>query len=321
MGSWLLRILPPLAGLVLLGVLWDRLGGANILQLLRHAMWGFLGMVLLFTVQEMFRALGVLRSLPLASRPSFKDMLHIRFVGEGIRAVTLTGPFLAEPARAWFIRKQGIRAHDAAAATIADFVVHGLVSAFATTLAAWYFIELVGTPGPVRIASRILLYGSSGYLVLAAFVLYRRIRVIGPGIRLLARLPGLRRALSGSIAGVYRTEEALHAILLDSPGTLTALVSVQIMSHLLLFLEAYCGILSMGVDISILAASASEVLTKLANISVFGASEGAYAVVFSAFGLPAAAGFTLSILKRARSLAVALAGMGSLAVLSIRQPR
>ena len=317
----LLKTVPVATGLVLFGLVFNRLGSENVLHLLAQSGWGFFGMVLIFALQEMVRAAGVIESLSSFSRPTFKDMLHIRFVGEGVRALTLTGPFLAEPTRAWFIGKHGVRSHDAAAATIADFVVHSLVSAVFTILATYYFIEVVRTPGISRIVARILLYGSMGYLALASAVWYRRIRVIGPIAGGLACLPGLRNLLCGRVEGVRRTEETLHTVLRDRPRTLVTLVLLQFLSHLLLFLEAYWGIVSMGIDVSFLTAALSEVLTKVANIALFGASEGAYAVMFAALGLPGAVGFALSVLKRARSLAVAGIGMGSLALLSLRQTR
>ena len=46
-----------------------------------------------------------------------------------------------------------------------------------------------------------------------------------------------------------------------------------------------------------------------------GASEGGFALVFSWLGLTAAAGFTLSLVKRVRSVTVAAVGLGLLKVL------
>jgi hypothetical protein len=52
-----------------------------------------------------------------------------------------------------------------------------------------------------------------------------------------------------------------------------------------------------------------------------GVSETAYAVVFNAIGLPAAAGFAVAFLRRARSLAVAGIGLSTLAVLTRHRER
>jgi hypothetical protein len=52
-----------------------------------------------------------------------------------------------------------------------------------------------------------------------------------------------------------------------------------------------------------------------------GVSEGAYAVVFNAMGLSAAAGFALAFLRRARTLVVAGIGLWTLAVLTRHRER
>ena len=64
-------------------------------------------------------------------------------------------------------------------------------------------------------------------------------------------------------------------------------------------------------------ALAIEALTKLANlIQMGGATEGGYAMVFDWLGMAATAGFTLSIVKRVRSLAVAVVGVVLIAPIS-----
>ena len=62
----------------------------------------------------------------------------------------------------------------------------------------------------------------------------------------------------------------------------------------------------------------AEILTKLANVAFAGIAEGAYALLFHALGLPAAAGFALSLVKRMRSLSFALIGLVILAAMPDR---
>jgi hypothetical protein len=52
-----------------------------------------------------------------------------------------------------------------------------------------------------------------------------------------------------------------------------------------------------------------------------GVSEGAYALIFDVMGLPAAAGFALAFLRRARMLAIAGVGLTTLAVLTRHRHR
>jgi hypothetical protein len=83
----------------------------------------------------------------------------------------------------------------------------------------------------------------------------------------------------------------------------------------LLLLETYWALISMGLVISFLRASLAEILTKIANVAFVGVTEGAYVFLFNTLGLPAAAGFTLSLIKRLRSFVLAFVGLGSLAII------
>lgn len=65
--------------------------------------------------------------------------------------------------------------------------------------------------------------------------------------------------------------------------------------------------------------------TKFANTAFFfipgrvGAGEGTYAIVFEALGLPAAAGFTMPLIRRLRSMLISGTGLLSLWLAS-REP-
>jgi len=285
----LLRILIATVGLCILVVLFYRLGPQNILALFRQIGWAFLGVVLIYGVQELVRALAVFECLAPESRPAFKKVVHIRLIGEAVRAVTLTGPFLAEPTRAWFIKREGVRASEAVAATVGEYVLNGLVSALLTIAAVLYLFNYVEVPKELRVAGSVLLYGSLGYLAIAIVLVRKRSSVA----ETIAKTVGRR-------------------------GTLPRLMVLQVVAHGLVLLETYWALTSMGVTSSIFTTSIAEILTKLANVAFVGMTEGAYAFLFHALGLPAAAGFTLSLVKRLRSFALAVVGLGSLALISGR---
>ena len=113
-------------------------------------------------------------------------------------------------------------------------------------------------------------------------------------------------------------EDTLLSVLRDRPEVLARIVALEVVAHFLLLSETYWAMVSMGVMVSFLTATLAEILTKLANVAFAGVAEGAYALLFHALGLPAAAGFTLSLVKRMRSLAFALIGIGILAVVPDR---
>jgi uncharacterized protein (TIRG00374 family) len=307
-----------LSALGLLGLLFYRLGPGNILALFRQMGWKFFGVVLIFGLQEVFRALALIQCLARDSRPTFRKLVHIRLIGEGVRAVTLTGPLLSEPTRAWLIRRQGVPSSEAIAATVAEYAANSFVSAVLTVAGVLYLLEYVQAPQELRVAATVLLYGSAGYLLIAFVVLYRRSHLASAIATTLMRFLRLEDKTTGKLEGLRRTETTLFSLLRDRPKRLARIAGLEFVAQFLLLLETYWALVSMGLTVTLLTASIAEILTKLANVAVAGVAEGAYALLFHALGLPAAAGFALSLVKRLRSLAFALIGLGILALVPDR---
>ena len=310
----LLRILLSLAAAGLLLLLFYGLGPEKILLLFRQMGWKFFGVVLIFGAQEIVRALALVQCLTGATRPAFRKLVYIRLIGEGVRAVTLTGPFLSEPTRAWLIRRQGVPSSEAVAATVAEYAISSFVSAFLTVACVLYLLNYVQTAAELRMAAIVLMYVSAGFLLIAIVVLYRRTYLVGKIAKSIVSFLGMQNRAAGKLAGVRRMEDSLLLILRDRPGTLARISALAFVAQFLLLVETYWALVSMGVMVSFLTASITEILSKLANVAFAGAAEGAYALLFHALGLPAAAGFALSLVKRMRSLAYALIGLGILAV-------
>jgi uncharacterized protein (TIRG00374 family) len=266
----------------------------------------------------MIRAVALLNCLPGDSRPAFRKLVYIRLIGEGVRAVTLTGPFLSEPTRAWLIRRQGVPSSEAVAATVAEYAANSFVAAVLTIAGVLYLLNNLQVPKELRAAAIVLLWGSLGYLTVACVVLLRRTHLVSAIATAMIGLTGLQHRAAGTLAGIRRMEDALLSVLRDRPEVLARIAALEVAAQFLLLFETYWALVSMGVMASFLTATLAEILTKLANVAFAGVAEGAYALLFHALGLPAAAGFTLSLVKRMRSLAYALIGLGILAVVPDR---
>jgi hypothetical protein len=272
--------------------------------------------VAIFGVQEVVRSIAVSKCLSPKESARLRAILRIRFVGEAIRQLTLTGPVLSEPTRAWLLSRQVGRSANAYAATLAEYLAFSFVSAAMVIVAMAYFLYRFETIRPVTISANILLYGSVGYLVAAAYVLIRRAHLIGPAMKALTRVPLVGRRLKANDSEVHHMEEALHHILRDRPGMFVQVMALETLAHTLLVLETYWVMVSMKLSFPLYYAPLVESLTKVINMALFiGATEGAYAVIFDSIGLASAAGFTLSLAKRLRSLAVAAVGLGGLTLM------
>src|SRR5262249_13072880 len=120
-----LRIVGFLGGFVLLATLFIRLGPARILSLLASLRWNFLVLVSPFAAHELVRTLAIRRWLPADTRPSLKELLRIRFIGEAAGALTRTGSVAAEPARAWLLANRGGHGVHGYAAAVGELMANG----------------------------------------------------------------------------------------------------------------------------------------------------------------------------------------------------
>jgi hypothetical protein len=289
-----------LGGAVIVILLFHRLGPQNIVVLLRQLGWSFLGALAVYTIHLIVRAVALSYCFT-GTRLRFGELLYIRFVNEAVRGLTLTGPFLSEPATAWFIAQRGVRTPEAAAATIAEYVAHTFMSMLLTIPAALYCLKELHLGDSARVALLILLSGSSVLVVSTVCVFWRGIHVVSHFVP--------------SIETVRRTEDALFPIFRDNPRNTLRLAGIEIVAHTLLIIETYWILTAMNLTHSFGLAALVEILSKLAGLGSIGTTEGAYALLFIGLALPPAAGFALSLVKRIRSLAITVIGLAGVAIL------
>lgn len=315
-----LRWIVPIAGVALLAVLFVQIGPERIVGLARAIGADMLVVTGIFAAHECVRALAVGRCL-LDQRPPLRTLLWIRFMGEAVRTLTHTGPFLAEPARAWMLARQGLHGPRAYGGAIAELIANVTTSAMVTLLVLAYALVALDLGARIEALSRVLVWISLGFVGVVAVALARRVYVIGAILRGLGALPFVGRRLRTNPGHVRQMEDSILAVLSDRPAVLAQVLLLEIVAQAILVLEIYWAIGAMDLPITYGRALVVEALTKLVNVVQFiGATEGGYAVVFGWLGMAAAAGFTLSLVKRARSLIVAAAGLGVLALVGRSRP-
>ena len=137
--------------------------------------------------------------------------------------MTLTGPFLSEPTRAWLIRRQGVPSSEAVAAAIAEYVANSLTSALLTIAGVLYLLHYFPIPKELRITAIVLLGGSAGYLIIAFVVVHRRTYVASDIATAFLGLVGLQRRTLGKLAGLRRVEDVLLSCKHRFGGTFLAI--------------------------------------------------------------------------------------------------
>ena len=302
-----------LGGFLLFGTLFIRLGPARILSLLTSLGWNFLAVVCLFVSHECVRALAVRRCLPLESRPPFRELLRIRLLGEAAGALTRTGPFAAEPARAWLLANRGGQGMPGYSAAVSELIVNSGTSAALNVAVAAWALSTADLEGPVVVLAHVLLWGSLVYLAGIVGTVSLRIRILGVCARAAGRLPFVGGRLHMDSIKVGEVERAISSAFTGRPTAVARILLLEMTAQAVLVCEVYWAIRSMGVVASGRSALFIEVMTRAVTVVQFvGVTEVGFAVVFTWLGMPAALGFALSLVKTLRSLTAAGIGIGLL---------
>jgi hypothetical protein len=302
----LVRVAAILAGFILLAALFIHLGPTRILLLLARLGWNFLVVVALFGTHEVVRTVAIRSCLPADLRPPLGELLLIRVLGEAAGAVTRTGALAAEPARAWLLANRSGQAAAAYAAAVGELLANSFASAGVTAAVSAWVLLRTGMTGPVIVLADVLFWGSSVYLSMIVAHLVSRGAILRAGIRVAGRWPVLGPRLRRDAASVVGTQQSVGVTATRRPAVFWSIVPLELLAQCLLVCEVYWTIRSMGVAVSVRSALFMEVMTRgLTIVEFVGATEMGFAVVFTWLGMPAAIGFSLSLVRTLRSLAAA----------------
>jgi hypothetical protein len=301
------------AGVGVLGLVVVRIGPRAIFDLLHRVGWGFVSVSLLYAAHLVVRSFALWRSLPPPAVP-FADVLRVRLAGEAVEMLTFTGPFLAEPAKGWLLKRSGIDASKAFGAVAIEYLLYTVVSSWLAAFALAALVTRETFPpalrGPVAAIVVCTVAFTAGCVVAAV----ARRGLIVPSIRAASRVIGLERS-STAAAKVAPVEEVLVSFMHDRPGRLGEVVAVEVCGHALLAAEIWIVLGSTGFEVRALTALLFEGAIKFIGVAFFfipgqlGASEGVYALVATVLGYPAAAGLTVALVRRVRALIVAGVGL------------
>src|SRR5438132_949805 len=115
--------------MVVLALLVRRTGVATIALMLRRVGWGFIAVSALYAAHLAVRAAALWRSI-LNDSLSYRDVLYVRLAGEAVEVLTFTGPFFAEPAKGYLLKRRGIEGAEAFGAVAIEYLLYSLTSAW-----------------------------------------------------------------------------------------------------------------------------------------------------------------------------------------------
>ena len=320
----MLRVLLLLGGAALLVVLLWRLGASDVLDAFHRVGWYFVPALLLGAAHQATRALALLACVLRPNVIRYRDALAIRLSGEAIQSLTLTGPVLAEPTKAWLLETRGLTLKEAFAATLTEYLIYTFVTAVMSITGLVYLIVAFDASATVRRIAVGIVAMCALFLLVSAVAIARRYYLIGTIVRALARIGILRGRLTPDMTWINQMEDLLLIVFRDSPARFATVAVLETVAQALLVLELFVLFRALDVSASAWAAFVTEASLKFFEFAFLfvplqlGVAEGSYALVFGVMGLPLAAGFALAFLRRARSLMIATVGLGTLSVLTGR---
>jgi hypothetical protein len=318
----MLRTLLLLGGTALLVLLLWRLGPSEILDALSRIGWYLVPVLLLGGAHHVTRAFALRACVLRSGMLRFGDALAIRLSGEAVQSLTFTGPVLAQPTKAWLLEGHGLSLKEGFAATITEYLICSFVTAAMSIAGLLYLIVQFAPPPLVTGIAIGIVCVFGAFLIASAVAILRRFYLIGTIIAGLARIGVLRGRFRPDMTWINRMEDLLLVILRDSPGRLVTIVLIEVAAQAFLVVELFWLMRALDLMTPASFPFAIEASVKVIGIAFLfvplqlGVSEGAYALVFSVMGLPAAAGFALAFLRRVRTLAIAGVGLTTLAVLT-----
>ncbi len=289
-------------------------GLATIAGLIRQIGWSFWLITLLYAAHTALRGVALWQTLPPGAIP-LVDVIAIRFGAEGVEMLTLTGPFLAEPAKAWLLHRRGIETPAAFGAVAAEYLLYNLTAAWLGSVALGILLSRGALLHALNAPAEGLLAGVAALTIGCAVTAVTGRGLVASSVQAIARRVAPRRA-DAAVASVRRVEGVLVAVLHDDPRRLAAMLAVELAGHALLAIEIFVTLDALGLPGGLGSAFIIEGAVKWIGALFFfvpgqiGVSEGIYAILLPAVGLPAAAGVTIALVRRARALIVG--GLGFL---------
>ena len=322
-----LRIVLLAAGTALLGLLLWRLGPAEIVDALGRIGWYFAPILLLGAAHQATRALALNVCIVQPGLLRYRDALAIRLSGEAVQTLTLTGPVLAEPTKAWLLERRGLTFKEGFAATLTEYLVYSFVSAAMAIVGLVALLQRF-TPGPtIRSIATVIIVLCAAFLAAAVIAIVGRFYLIGTIVSALGKAGVLRGRLRPETSAVNHVEDLLLQVLHDAPVRLAVVVALEIAAQALLVFELFWLMRAIHVAVPgswvfLIEAWAKffDFIFLLIPLQV-GVLEGTYASIFSVMGLPLSGGFVLAFVRRVRVLVIAAIGLAMLALMTRQRRR
>jgi len=238
---------------------------------------------------------------------SFARMFGLRLVSEAIGSFGLPGQVLGETARVYLLGSTLPVANSISSVTL-DRGLYIVTSALVSVTGIFAALFLLSLSGTWRLYACLFASILAALLVVTATALRRRWPVFSGAAQAIGSLPWFKNLLDDKQSVIDSAERNLFSFYHETPKAFWASLILNLACHGLAILEVYLLLHFMGARTGILGALVLEAFTKLLNVvgalnpGNFGTFEGGNMILARLIGMTGAAGLTLGLCRRARSL-------------------
>jgi hypothetical protein len=211
------------------GVLVWQLGPGAIAGMFERVGWVLLLVTGLYALHIMVRAITLWWCLPPAS-VTFGEVCRVRFAGEAVEVLTLTGPILAAPATGWMLKGHGLPVAGAYGSAVIEYALYTLTSAWMAGVSLSLLLARRAVPDVLRVPVAGLVLAVAACSAGFAFAAASGKGLVTPAVRALGyRIgPGEAVLLEGAIKligvvfffipGQIGANEGVYALLFVAVG-------------------------------------------------------------------------------------------------------
>ena len=298
-------------GLVAFCALFIWRGVGEVVQILRDAGFGLIGIALYHVLPLAFDALAW-RSvlLPDRPRPSYLETLRIRWIGESVNALLPVLSIGGEVVKLRMLAFHGVSLARAGASIVVDMTLALLTEIVFVAAGVLVLTLVVGNAGLPEGLSLGLAIASA--LAIALFVV-QRVGTFEAAARWLSRV-GLGETWLSSLGGVAEMDREIRALHARRRALLSC-GTARLAAWILGTGEVWLGLHLLGSPVSLPEAFVIESLCQAVRTAGFaipgalGVQEGGYVVIGRMLGLDDSVSLALSLARRVRDVALGVPGL------------
>ncbi len=304
-------------GVFLFAFLVWKAGPARLVENIYFLGWGLLGTILLDGLSNVVKTWAWRFNFAREHRTvPFLRMLAVRLAGEAAGQLSF-GPLAGETTRALMIRSD-LPVVNGISSVALDRGMYSFTGALLIVIGVVLSLFKLSLSPAVQSYGAVIALGVAGFVFLTVIAIRRRWAVLSAVQQVLGRIGVNKRLTEKHQESVRKIEALLHSFYQESPISFWFSFGLNLLGHAFGVLEVYLLLWFLGLQPTLLIAFLVEVLTKVVNIAraVIPANLGVYeagnVIILSALGLGRAAGLTVGVARRLRSLFWAGVGLGIL---------